>query len=70
MQNHRVVGLTKEMDLLEIMMELDIEHYFILKNMIPFTIGLDTLEVKKVVLNTLFLITMQELKMIHMTLFL
>ena len=38
--------------------------------MIPFTIGLDTLEVKKVVLNTLFLITMQELKMIHMTLFL
>ena len=48
------------MDLLEFMMELDIYCYLVLKNMMPFTIGLNILQFKKVVLHMSFLITMQE----------
>ena len=39
-----------------------------LKNMMPLTRGVDTLLVKIVVLNMLFLIAMQKLKLVHMTL--
>ena len=39
------------MDLLEFMMELDIYYYLVWKIMMPSTIGLDILQVKKVVLH-------------------
>ena len=42
------------MDLLEFMMGQDIQCYSDLKNMMPFTIGLDTLLVKKVLLHRFF----------------
>ena len=56
------------MALLEFTMVLGIWYYLALKNLIPFTIRLDTLQVQKVVLRMLFLIIMQELKLIHMIL--
>ena len=51
-------------------MELDfsIIWYLALKNMMSFARQLNTLSVKKVVLHMLFLIIMQELKLIHMIL--
>ena len=58
------------MDLLHFMLELDMEYYWTLKNVTPFRIGLDILKVKDVVLRVLFLITMEELKLIPITLFL
>ena len=42
-QNHCVLGSTKQIDLLEFMMELDIQYYSDLEDIIPFSIGLDIL---------------------------
>ena len=56
------------MDLLEFMMALDIYYQLALKNMMPLTRGADTLLVKILVLHMLFLIAMQKLKFVHMTL--
>ena len=53
------------MDLLEFVMDLHSLYYSVLKNMIPFTIGLDK---KKVILDMFSLVIMQELKLIHMIL--
>ena len=62
------ISFDKWMDLLEFMMGLDICHQLALKNMMPLTRGVDTLLVKIVVLHMLFLIAMQKLKWVHMTL--
>ena len=43
MQNHYILGSIKQIDLLEFMIELDTWYYLALKNMMPFTIGLDIL---------------------------
>ena len=50
------------------MTELDILYYLALKNMMLFTIELDILKVKKVVLHMLFLLIMQKSKLIYMIL--
>ena len=62
------ISFDKWMDLLEFMMGLDIYYQLALKNMMPLRRGVDTLLVKIVVLNMLFLIAMQKLKLVHMTL--
>ena len=36
-QNHDMLDLMKWMDLLEFMIELDIQHYFLLKKLLLFT---------------------------------
>ena len=41
------------MDLLEFLMELDIQHYLELKNMISFTTGLDFIGVKSGITNVI-----------------
>ena len=56
------------MDLLEFMMELGIWCYLALKSMMPFTIGLDILQMKKVILHMFFLIIIQEPKLSNITL--
>ena len=62
------ISFDKWMDLLEFMMALDIYYQLALKNMMPLTRGVDTLLVKILVLHMLFLIAMQKLKFVHMTL--
>ena len=52
------------------MMEIDIYYYLVLENMMPFTIGLDILQVKQVVLHKGFFVIIKELKLIHMILYL
>ena len=42
-QNHCVIGLIKQMYLLEFMMGLDIQYYLALKNLMAFAIELDIL---------------------------
>ena len=56
------------MDLLEFIMELDISYYLEVKNMKPFKVGLDILQLKKVVLHMFFLRLKQKSKLIHMLL--
>ena len=46
-------------------MELDILYYLVMENTMLFTIGLDILKVKNVVLHGLFLIIMHESKFVH-----
>ena len=58
------------MGLSKFMMGLDISYYLASKNMKLFTVKLDALLAKKIVLRMLFLIIMQESKLIHMILFL
>ena len=43
MLNLRVLGLIKKIDLLTFVMELDILCYLALKNMMPFSTGVDNL---------------------------
>ena len=50
------------MDLLEFTIELDIQYYLEVKNMITFTTGLDIFYVKKVLLQISFLIIIQKSK--------
>ena len=52
-------------DLLQFMVELDIQYYLKVKNMIYFTKELDILQELEKVLQILFIIIMQELKLIH-----
>ena len=62
MLNLCVLNLIKQMDLLELMMELDIYYYFEVKNMILFTAELDILLAYKMALHMLFLTIMQKSK--------
>ena len=62
MLNLCVLNMIKQMDLLELMMELDIYYYFEVKNMILFTAELDILLAYKMVLHMLFLTIMQRSK--------
>ena len=62
MLNLYVLNLIKQMDLLELMMELDIYYYFEVKNMILFTAELDILLAYKMALHMLFLTIMQKSK--------
>ena len=49
-------------------MELDIQNYLVLKDMMQFMIELDILKVKKVVLHIVLIIILQESELIHIIL--
>ena len=46
-------------------MELYLYYYLVLEYMMPFKIGLDILQFKKVVLNIVLIIILKETKLIH-----
>ena len=58
------------MDFLTFMMELDISYYLVWKNKMQFMIGLDILQVEKVVLDIVLVITSQVSVLIHIILYL
>ena len=58
------------MDFLTFMMELDISYYLVWKNKMQFMIGLDILQVGKVVLDIELVITSQVSVLIHIILYL
>ena len=55
---------------IKIMMELDIYYYMIMKDIMQFIIGLNILEVKKVVLKIVLIITLEEPGLIHIIFYL
>ena len=69
-QNCYVLGLTKQMDLLKFEMELDIQYYLVLKEMMQFIIELGILGVKKVLLHKFLIIILQEPQLIYIILYL
>ena len=58
------------MDFLTFLMELDISYYLVWKNKMQFMIGLDILQVGKVVLDIELVITSQVSVLIHIILYL
>ena len=69
-QSHCVFGSKKQMDLLKLMVELDTQCYLILRDIMQFIIGLNILKGKKVVLQIVLIIILQESELIHIILYL
>ena len=64
------LGLMKQMDLLKFMMELDIQYYLTLYGMMKFIIGLNIFQVKKVILQLVLIIILQNSELIYIILYL